>query len=244
MERKRAALIFFTLCLTVAINAADNRSDIYNAYINGRMADWKAVIDSMEKERNKDNGFTAELLNYQYGYIGWCLANNHNDEAGRYLLLAWNNLEILEDRGVMPSDVNAYMSALYGFSIGLNPIKTPFLGPRSITCAERAIQLDNGNPNGYIQYANTLFYRPESFGGSKSTAIINYVRALELMEDSSECLEEDWNYLSLLVTIAKAYQDTGDYVKAKQYFEKALKVEPRFTWVRDELYPALLKEMK
>ena len=85
---------------------------------------------------------------------------------------------------------------------------------------------------------------PESFGGSKSAAIDNYLTAQKLMESKPEELKEDWNYLGLLVIIGKAYLETGNNAAAKSYFEKILKIEPGFTWVRDELYPQLLKTMK
>lgn len=244
MERKKISLILFFSLISFSTLSASYRSDIYKAYITGRMDEWKVVIDKMSLSSAKSDAFIAELLNYQYGYIGWCIANGKKEEAGRYLELAWKNVAILEAKGAMLSDVNAYKSALYGYRIGLNNLRAPFAGPKSISCAEKAISLNCSNPNGYIQYANALYFMPESFGGSKTAASDNYLTAQELMEAKPEDLKENWNYLGLLVTIGKAYLETGDYAAAKRYFEKILKIEPDFTWVRDELYPQLLKLMK
>jgi len=244
MERKKAGLILLFWVFTVSIMASGYKSDIYSAYITGNMDRWKAIIDEMDQVNNNSDAFIAELLNYQYGYIGWCIANGKKEEAGKYLDKAWKNVNTLESRKTMLSDVNAYRSALYGFKIGLNNLRAPFAGPKSVSCAEEAIRLDNRNPDGYIQYANALYYMPESFGGSKSAAIDNYVAAEKLMEAKPEEIKEDWNYLGLLVIIGKAYMENGESEKAKLYFEKTLKTEPNFTWVRDELYPELLNKIK
>jgi tetratricopeptide (TPR) repeat protein len=244
MERTKIGLILLFLLFTVSVMASDYKSDIYIAYITGNMDKWKGVIDEMDQVHNKNDAFIIELLNYQYGYIGWCISNNKKEEAGKYLEKAWKNVNILESRKKMLSDVNAYRSALYGFKIGLNNLKAPFAGPKSVACAEKAIRLDSKNPNGYIQYANALYYMPESFGGSKSAAIDNYRVAEELMELKPEEIKDDWNYLGLLVIIGKAYMESGESEKAKLFFEKTLKIEPNFSWVRDELYPELLNEMK
>jgi tetratricopeptide (TPR) repeat protein len=244
MERKKIGLILIVSFLSTIGVIAGNKSAIYNAYINGKMDDWKVIIDAMHKQNNSSNDSVAEILNYQYGYIGWCIANGKKEEAEKYMTLAWKNVTTLESRSVMLSDVNAYKSALYGFRIGLNVLKAPFAGPKSVACAEKAIRLDSRNPNGYIQYANALYFMPESFGGSKSAAIDNYIAAQELMEARPGEIKEDWNYLALLVIIGKAYSETGDYVRAREYFEKILRIEPGFTWVRDELYPGILKKLK
>jgi Tfp pilus assembly protein PilF len=42
--------------------------------------------------------------------------------------------------------------------------------------------------------------------------------------------------------MAKAYDKIGHKTTAKAYYEKILALEPNFRWVRDELYPAILKE--
>jgi hypothetical protein len=64
------------------------------------------------------------------------------------------------------------------------------------------------------------------------------------MEKKESEIQGDWNYLSLMVTIAQAYEAIDENVKAKLMYEEILKFEPGFTWVRDELYPQFLKKLK
>ncbi len=57
-------------------------------------------------------------------------------------------------------------------------------------------------------------------------------------------IEYDWNYLSLLALIGQSYFAMEDYKNAKIYYEKALKVEPDFLYVKNKLLPELIKKQR
>jgi len=242
MKRKKHILITFILFVSALRLNADYRSDIYNAFISNDMGRWKKTIDLMNLEKNKPNEFILELINYQYGYIGWCLGNDREKEAEQYITLAEKNIKTLDSQSYKPSYTNSYKSAFYGFKIGLNAIKAPFYGPKSIRYAEMAIEADTSNPFGYIQYANCRYYMPEVFGGSKEEGIEYYIKALRLMESKAEAKAGDWNYLNLLAIIGNAYREKGDNNTAQVYYEKALAAEPGFKWIKDDLYPEIIKQ--
>ncbi|MBP6577255.1 MAG: tetratricopeptide repeat protein, partial [Chryseobacterium sp.] len=185
-----------------------------------------------------------ELINYQYGYIGWCIGNKKNNVAEQYIQLGESNIAVLEKSGYKPSWINSYKSAFYGYKIGLNKLKAPFIGPKSVECAELSMKQDAENPYGFIQFANSQYYMPAVFGGSKSEALKYYMKAEKIMEKNQNQIKEDWNYLSLLSMIAIAYTELNDYKNAKEYYNKILNIEPNFLWVKNELYPKLLKKMK
>jgi tetratricopeptide (TPR) repeat protein len=182
-------------------------------------------------------------VNYQYGYIGWCLTNNRKDEAIVYLKLAEENVRLLEAKKFERSMICAYKAAFYGYHIAISKFSAPFLGPKSSSCASQAIQLAPKQPFGYIQLGNVKFHSPSIMGGSKIEAISYYLKAKTMMERNKDEIHGDWNYLSLLTTIAKAYESMNDLPKAKLIYEEILKFEPGFTRVRDELYPQLLKKL-
>jgi len=241
MEGKKSIVILLLLALPVLLFASE-KTRIYQAYIHNRMGDWKTVIDEMESRKTSDTSFIAELLNYQYGYIGYCLGVEKDKEARNYLKLAEDNLQTLEDKGVNPSIIHAYKSAFYGFKIGLSPIKAPILGPKSVNQAEQAIEANPAEPFAYIQQGNAQFYMPPVFGGSKTEAIEKFQKAVKLMTQHNESVENDWNYLSLLVLIAQSYEEMENWEQAKIYYNKALAVEPEFEWVKNELLPGLIKK--
>lgn len=232
------------LILPVMKLIADNRSEIYSAYVTNRMDLWKNVIDKMQASAPKDNEALLELVNFQYGYIGYCLGFDKEKEARKYLSLAEDNLSKLEKAGFRMPVLNAYRSAFYAFRISLNTISAPFNGPKSLDHAKRAVELDANNYFGYTQLGNAYFYMPGAFGGSKKTAFENFSKARSLMEKDPALTNGNWNYLSLLVTIAQSHAYLEEYEKAKAEYENILKIEPAFLYVKDDLYPKLLAKMK
>jgi hypothetical protein len=244
MERpKYKIVLLFLFCCLVPLKGS-YRSDIYSAYIRNNMSSWKHVIDKMNEADTKDTEFLLDLLNYQYGYIAWCIGNNRNEEAKKYLDIAEKNITFLPLDNHSQSIANSYKSAFYGYRIGLNRILATIIGLKSVDCARLAIKLDRNNPYGYIQYANIEFYMPSLFGGSKSLALKYYIQAKELMENNKEDLFQNWNYLNLLTVIAQTCSYLKDYQTARKYFEKILIIEPEFTWVKNELYPEILKKLE
>jgi tetratricopeptide (TPR) repeat protein len=126
----------------------------------------------------------------------------------------------------------------------MSVIKAPFLGPRSVASAKKAVALDQGNPLGHIQFGNCYNYMPSFYGGSKTVALESYRKAEKLMEQDKGQTTGDWNYLNLLSLIGQTYEETGKFDEAKYYYDKILNVEPAFDWVKNGLLPGLAKKMK
>jgi tetratricopeptide (TPR) repeat protein len=245
MERQvyRLTMSILTILFCLSVKGSF-KSDIYSAYIGGDMKSWKQVMVKMENIKSVEPSFIMELLNYQYGYIAWCIGNKMNEEAEIYLDKAYENIEFLENIKYDLSMLYAYKAAFYGYLIGMNNFKAPFYGPKSYNCAENAIELNKNNPFAYLQYANVQFYMPSAFGGSKTEALEYFTRAEKLMELDKKQTIGDWNYLNLLTSIANAYKQMKQTETAKKYFEKILQIEPNYQWVKNNLYPQLLIELK
>jgi tetratricopeptide (TPR) repeat protein len=236
--------IMLLLLILVSVQLkATYRSEIYNAYISNKMELWKEVIDRMDTIKGKSDEMLLELVNYQYGYIGYCIGYNKKDEAGEYLDLAEKNLKILEKKNYDPSEINAYKSAFYGFRIELNIIIDPVIGIKSIESARKAVELDQKNYFGHIQLGNIEFYMPAAFGGSKRDALTHYLKAKELMERNPENTDKNWNYLSLLLVIGQSHYYLHDYTSASKVYERILELEPGFLYVRNELLPQVMKKI-
>lgn len=244
MERAKYRLsIFMLFFVSMQVNAS-YKTEIYSAYINNRMDQWKSVIDRMDAIANKSDELLLELVNYQYGYIGYCLGFEKKNEAKKYLGMAQKNLDILDRNKYSLSVINAYKSAFYGFRIGLNPITAPVNGLKSMDCAKTALKLDPQNWFGYVQHGNIQFYMPSTFGGSKKEALEFYLKARELLEKEPDFVAGNWNYMSLLIVIGQTYTYLKDYDSAQKTYNYILNLEPGFTYVRDDLYPKLLKKME
>lgn len=241
MERSKYILTFILLILASDLVSASS-SGIYKAYISSDMDRWKVIMDDFHRKSDKSNVEILELVNYIYGYVGWCMGNNNQKKAGEYIRTAEDYLSRLEKAGYQPSMVHAYRSAFFGFRVGLHKLQAPVLGPKSVHHARQSMESDPRNPYGYIQYANSQFYMPAIFGGSKNVALEYFQKAEQLMEMNGKNLEQNWNYLSLLSMIALTFEELKQFDEAKKYYEKILKTEPGFQWVKNVLYPAILKK--
>lgn len=239
--------ILHTLLLVAAFStdalANNEKSVIYNAYISNDMKTWRQTIDIMNAEHSKTNERNAALLNYEYGYIGWCIGAKKQAEAKQIIARAEKRIDFLEKNNYQPALLAAYKSAFWGFQIGLNRVKAPLYGNRSISEAKKAVRLDPKNPLGYTQLGNIDYYMPPVFGGSKSKALEYFLKAETLMRQSPD-YKTDWNYLSLLTQIAQGYEALKDYPNAEMYYKKILAIAPDFTWVKNELYPQFLKKRR
>jgi len=236
-------IIFILLSNSLQLNTS-YRAEIYSAYVNNKMDLWRNVIDRMDTIPEKSNDLLLELVNYQYGYIGYCTGFDKKEEAKKYLDLAQRNIEILEKCNFNLSVINSYKAAFYGFRIGLNPISAPVNGFRSIDCAKMALSLDSANYLAYVQYGNMKFYMPSALGGSKKVALEYYLKARDLLERETDSITGNWNYLSLLVVLGQTYTYLNDYLSAQKVYDNILKIEPEFLYVKDDLYPKLLKKME
>lgn len=244
MERKGYSILILLL-LTVSIDlAAAYRSEVYRAYVSGDMKAWKLAIDRMQAGKPSAPDQISELVNYQYGYIGWCIGNKMNEEARKYLQLAEKNLDQLAKNEKYVSVVSSYKAAFYGYRIGMNGLLAPVLGLKSIESADQAVLSDKENYFAHIQKGNIEFYMPSVFGGSKKEALGHFMKAKDLLEKDPENLKENWNYLSVLILIAQTYSYLDDFVSSKRYLDKILELEPGFVWVKDEMYPKIVVQIK
>lgn len=241
MEGKRYLLLIMLILTGCFVFGQSNKS-IYNAYTSSDMKRWKYAMDSIDAVQKKTDKELLDLVNYQYGYVAWCIGENHLDDARRYLEKATDNVEWLEKKKYNESMLYAYKSAFIGFEIGLAKYKAPIIGMKSIEYAKKSVSIDNSNAFGYLQLGNIYFYMPKVFGGSKSEAMGYYLKSLKMMESGNEYKTTNWNYLNLLVNIISGYMEMRQSYESKKYCIKALTVEPRFDWVKNELYPQVLKK--
>lgn len=233
-------LFVILLGLMSIISFGQDQKLIYNAFINGDMESWKKVIDRMEKTTIMSNAYKLELINYQIGYIGWCIGMEKYDQAKQYIKLSDHHLKELKNKNYKPSYIQSYQGSIDGLNIGINRFYAIFLGTGIVSKAKSSIKLDNKNPYGYILLGNSKYYMWAIMGGSKETAISYYKKAEEIIENEN-LVNQNWNYLSLLTMIAHAYVEMGNYEDADKYYKKILRTEPNYKWIKQEIYPQFLE---
>lgn len=242
MERTKYLFVVLFSLFTLVLFGQNNKS-IYHAYVSGDMDKWKYAMDSLEVVKPKNNKEYLDLINYQYGYIAWCISKEKTNEAKEYINKSEKLIELLEKQRYDLSMLYAYKAAFIGFEIGISPYKAPFIGSRSLTYANQSVGFDSLNALAYAQLGNITFYTPKMFGGSKPEAMQYYLKALKIMQAGLESTKQNWNYLNLLATIINAYLELEQYDMAKKYCLKTLAIEPEFDWVKNKLYPEILKNI-
>jgi len=215
---------------------------IYNAYINGDMNKWATIIHNFEKESPSTIERKLELLSYYYGYIGYLIGAKKNETAQKFVVKGEKLIADVIKMSPNNATAYAFKGSFLGFRIGMSKFKALSLGQESIESIEKAYKLDPKNIQAVVDRANALYHTPRLFGGDKKEALRLFQEGVTLIE-TSKSAQNNWLYLNLLTSIAQAYENVGQNKQAASVYDKALRFEPDFKWVKNELYPALLKKM-
>jgi tetratricopeptide (TPR) repeat protein len=215
------------------------RDQIYEAYVLNNMPRWAQAVSAMEVayRSNPHEELLYDLLLAQYGLIGYYLGNNREREGAALLDNAQTLLRRLENLPAFQAQAHAFDAAFLAFRISLQPLRAAVLGLRSSQAATRSTEANSRYARAWVERGNIMFFAPAPFG-SKERAISYYQRAVRTMEENMHPSHR-WLYLSTLVSLANAFEKTGNIQMALQTVEKALRFEPRFKWAKEELLPRL-----
>lgn len=239
----RHLLVIGLLIGVMSIQARDFNGELYNAYIKGDMLTWETILNEMKSQykRKPDYKLLEDIVESQYGFIGYLIGEKRKDKAGEELAFALKNLDILMKRNDKISRYWAYKCAFTGFKIGIAPYKAPFLGPKSFDYVNEALTLDEDDPYALVEYANGKYYAPVFAGGNKKLAMTSYKKAILLLEQDSVKLHKSWYYLMVKTNYGNLLSEIGDKNAALKVYNEILEYEPNYSWVANELRPNALK---
>jgi hypothetical protein len=180
------------------------------------MSSWPGLIAEMEKVKSIDLDWQTEIVKAMYGFVGYQLSNKNKDLARAYVSKADVYLEKLVKDHPQNAQLHSLTGAFYGYKISLAFYKAPFLGPKSLSHIEKAIELDPAEPMGYVEKGNSLLYRPAAFGGDKNQALVLYRKALNLME-AQNIKKCNWQKMLLRAFILKGLVETDQNDEAKAF---------------------------
>jgi len=243
MKIRTLLLPLFLLLPIVCMSEPSRRQQIYDAYVSGNMDKWVSIVQEIEKDESiRTVSQKLELVEYYYGLAPFYI-DTKNEKMARATIVKANILldKLLKIAPKNPT-VQAFKGAFIGLSISLDKLKVLTLGPESLKHINLAYGIDPSNIQALTDKANAYFHAPRMFGGDKAEAIKLYQKSIVLMEKSN-LSTNNWFYLNTLIILAKAYISIDQYNNAKLLYEKALRKEPDFIWVKKVLYPRLLKQM-
>lgn len=236
--------IQLSILLNVSIIAnplTTHEINIYKAFISGDMSKWETTLKSMQKEygATQDLQLLEKIIETQYGLIAYYIGNERKSEAALHLIEAEKNIDQLMAKQPQSSSGYVMKATMQAFRISFNKIKAPILGAQFEKNIQKALSINPNNAAAWYELGNMEFYKPMVFGGSKNNAVANYQKAVALFEKPGSRLQYNWVYLNALVSLAKAFENFKLHADALAVYEKILKIEPEFQWVKNELLPQL-----
>lgn len=254
MERKKHLLIIVLLINAFLLFSPILRSDntimdksfkerIYLSYINGNMVGWENIVKEIEnssKTENSSQSYSSqtELVSYYYGLTGYLISQKEKKKALGYISKGDAIIDEILSQNPKDALFTAYRAAFMGFKIGLNNLKAMTLGMKSAQLSKDAFLKDSLNAQVVTERANVLYYSPSFAGGDKKEAMRLYKKAVGLLEQKAETVN-NWFYLSLLTNIARLEESQKNYSAALSLYKKILTIEPNYKWVKNDLYPSL-----
>jgi tetratricopeptide (TPR) repeat protein len=234
-----------TLVLAIAATGLDFEASVVamqRAVIRG---DVSALEDFRDRYRTALDDAPAEdtdRLRYALAYVSWRLSASEKRGSKPYKALledAEEQLKLL--LAADPADAEA--QALYGSVNGAlitglwSGIRR---GPRSSKAYEAAREAAPDNPRVAMHEGVSRLFSPKMAGGSVDKAEKRLTRALRLFE--GEPIDTPWpNYgrAEVLAWLGYTMRRKEDYARAREYYKRALVLEPDYRWVRDVLLPGL-----
>ena len=216
------------------------RKTIYNCFINHEMYKWGNIIQSIEINNSPSNiEQKLELIDYYYGFVGYLIGKKQLEAAEKYVNKADKLIAMVLKESPKNATAYSYKGSFIGYRIVISKFKAIYLGPESTAYVNKAYELDPQNIQAIIDKGNILYYSPSIFGGDKEEALLFYLKAAKLIETNKDTYQ-NWAYLNLLTITALAYEKTEQPQRAKLIYDKILRQEPNFYWVKVDLYPKFL----
>lgn len=233
-------LLLLAPCVLVAQDAVDEA--MYKAYLSGQPAPdvWKSSVATRQealKAKPGDVQLQYQLALAQFGLLSSTMRGRDEKLFDTYYKDTEELLESIVERDKKWGEPMALLSATYGLKMGYSPMQGIFLGSKSSSLVEKAKKLNATSPLVWKVAANAKFFTPEMWGGDLAEAIEAYETSIKLYDAHPEKLRFNWMYLDALAFMGQAYLKNGDSGKAIAAYEKALRQEPDFGWVKQVLLP-------
>jgi len=206
------------------------RCVFFKSYQVGDMAVWPSLIAEMEQAQSADWVWQTEIVKALYGLVGYQLGTRDKKRAKVNMAKADFYLGKLLVEHPNHAQLHCLAGAFCGYEIFLSFYKAPFLGPKSLSHIEHAIQLDPTEPMNYIEKGNSLMYRPALLGGDKNQALTLYRKALKLMNARKD-QKEDWQQLLVCAFILKGLYETNQRDEAQAFRIDMQKEYGTMAWV-------------
>ena len=254
---KKLLVIIFLISVCSMVPFAQSTNDLLN---EAKKVIYQADIHFDKGLFLKGRGFFERVLStepenyiakYYLAYTDYKLAiiamdAQNNIEFDRYIKSATENCEDLLNENEDDVETKALLSGIYGIQIAMNSALGQSLGSKSSMLSAEALGDAPENPRVLLFAGINKLHTPEFFGGSKTKALEYFKKAVNSSEnkDSANVSGIDWGYIETLAWLGKTYSAIKDFNSAAETFNKALRIEPEYGWIKNRLLPEAEKKLK
>lgn len=225
------ALLLTAVALSAQATVVDH-DKVFNAYLKGDFKTWGAEVNKYVATPGLTFQDKCEIANYLYGYIGAMVETKGRAEECERLIKHFDAYiaEMLKHQNTKAMGL-LYQAASYGMKAKLHRSKLATYGMKTLSSLDDALEADPDNPIAIGFKGNTKYYAPAIFGGNKKKALAYYIKGVNILARNCPKLYR-WNYRAMQLCVVEAYIGTGEKEKAKQYYERVMREEPGFTYLK------------
>jgi tetratricopeptide (TPR) repeat protein len=138
-------------------------------------------------------------------------------------------------------ETHALLSAVYGQQAGsARGVGAMRPGMRAGTEIERALDMDRDNPRVWLLRGTNALYTPAMWGGGQDKAQESLLKAVQLFaNDTQRGPLPTWGRAEAHAWLGIIHSRKREYAQARTAYNEALRLEPNYGWVRDQLIPRL-----
>jgi len=201
-------------------------------------------------ERAFDVDDESYLAQYYLAYTDYRLAiyymqNKNISQFKNYNESAANELKSLLDKDSNNAEVISLLASVYGIQISVDPSLGPTLGAQNAALISQALEIAPNNPRVLLQSGISKLNTPEFFGGSKTKALAYFKKSVKSFESGEEDEDDiEWGYFDALAWLGITYTQLKEYSTAVEVYNKALGVEPDYSWIKNALLPSAEENLK
>lgn len=238
--------LLITIC-SMSLTTYSQNKDLskleYKAYLISSKSLWKKAVDERKVifENSRLASDLFDLVKAQHGLLTATMVDQDEDLFDQHVDNVKDNIDKLIEEGYEVAEAKAILSSVYGFEMAYSSWKGMFLGPKSSSAIESALELNDKSPIVWKLYAHSKLFTPAMFGGDKKEAVEAFEKSVSLFEEQ-DAFGQNWRYLDALAWLGQAYSKIDEYEKARAVYNKALEVEPEFNWVKTSLLPSIAQK--
>lgn len=230
------------LVAVAALEISAATEEMERAVIHGDQATLERLAAAFNEALDDAEGEDLARLRLAYAYANWRLASFHERESKKYMALLRDAEQVLET-SIEENPRDAEALALYGTVNGwliTNVFNGMRRGPRAEESYNKAREIAPENPRVAMLQGSSRLFRPSAFGGGVDKAEAELTEALALFE--KEPRDKSWpngGRAEIHVWMGQVMVKKGELDEAREYYDKALELEPEYSWVLEKLLPEL-----